>query len=410
MKRAALLVAALIIGAILANTLLPENGYVAVSFHGYLIEMSVPTLALLLLLTLLGLHALLWLLRAPGWLRAARREQRRRRAREDLARALMEMAAGRWAESETTATRAARDAEWPVAHYLLGARAADLQGQAERRRAWLAMAREAAPDEPGPALVTAAEFSLKHGEHDAARDALASLALHGPLNPHALLLLARIHRARGDFAALKELEPELRNSRGILPPDVDAIMDTLYLDMLRAATESGGPAAVEAVWSDATKAARHRPAIVVAYAQARAKFGEPERAASLLEHLIEDEWNEAAVLLYGELPGGDPFRRLKHAEAWLKSRREDPALLVTCARLSLRAELYGKARSYLETSYALRPNPQTAQLLAELLEQLGEPERAARLLREALERSVGRRAGLPPVRLRRFGLPRRERS
>jgi uncharacterized protein HemY len=72
--------------------------------------------------------------------------------------------------------------------------------------------------------------------------------------------------------------------------------------------------------------------------------------------------------------------------------------------------LYGKARSYLETSYALAPNPQTAQLLAELLEQLGEPERAARLLHEALERSVGRRSALPPVRLRRFGLPRRERT
>jgi len=407
MKRAALLVAALIIGAILANTLLPENGYVAVSFRGYLIEMSVPTLVLVLLLTLLGLQFLLWLLRAPGLLRAQRREQRRRRAREDLARALMEMAAGRWAESENTVTRAARDGEWPVAHYLLAARAADLQGHDDRRRAWLAMAREAAPDEPGPALVSEAEFSLKHGEHDVAREALATLALHGPLNPRALLLLARIHRARGDFTALRALEPQLRNTRGILPTEVDAIMDTLYLDMLRAATASGGRAAVEAVWADATKAARHRPAIVVAYAQALVKFAEPERAATLIEDLLADEWSESAVLLYGELPGGDPFRRLKHAEGWLKAHREDPALLVTCARLSLRGELYGKARSYLETSYALSPSPQTAQLLAELLEQLGESERAAQLLHEALARSVGRRAGLPPVRLRRFGLPRR---
>ena len=37
----------------LANTLLPDNGYVAVSFRGTLIEMSVPTLALAPLCALL---------------------------------------------------------------------------------------------------------------------------------------------------------------------------------------------------------------------------------------------------------------------------------------------------------------------------------------------------------------------
>ena len=71
------------------------------------------------------------------------------------------------------------------------------------------------------------------------------------------------------------------------------------------------------------------------------------------------------------------------------------ALLVTCARLSLRGELYGKARSYLETSYALAPNPQTAQLLAELLEQLGEPQEAYEAYRHALAViSAGGRSGL----------------
>ncbi len=65
MKRVLLLVAALAVGAVLANTLLAENGYVAISFRGYLIEMSVPTLVLCVVLTLAGLEAVQRLARWP---------------------------------------------------------------------------------------------------------------------------------------------------------------------------------------------------------------------------------------------------------------------------------------------------------------------------------------------------------
>ncbi|HXQ32022.1 MAG TPA: heme biosynthesis HemY N-terminal domain-containing protein [Steroidobacteraceae bacterium] len=407
MKRSVLLVAALVLGAVLANTLLPENGYVAISFRGYLIEMSVPTLALCLLLTLLALHGLQRLARLPGRLRAARLEQRRAQAHEDLNRGLLEMSAGHWRESELVLTRAARDAAWPAVHYLAGARAADLQGQSGRRDAWLVLAREAAADEPGPVLITVAEMNLKDGNSGAALEALTSLEQLGELNPRGLLLLARVHRLRGDFDRLRQLEPRLRNTRGIPSAAVDEIMDTLYGDMLKVATERGGLAALTAVWGEATRAARRRPTVAVAYARGLARFGEPEQAALVLRELLDVDWNEAAVLLYGELAGGDPLERLRVAEGWLRGRREDAALLVCCARLCLRAELYGKARSYLETSQALRPRAETAQLLAQLIAQLGDPQRAMQILNDGLALATGRRPELPPLRQRRFGMPRR---
>jgi HemY protein len=138
-----------------------------------------------------------------------------------------------------------------------------------------------------------------------------------------------------------------------------------------------------------------------------ARFGEPERAAAALRELLDADWNEPAVLLYGELGGGDPLERLRTAEGWLRARRDDPALLVTCARLCLSAELYGKARSYLEMSQALRPRAETAQLLAQLLEQLGEGERALALLKEGIALVTGKKPVLPPLKQRRFGAPRR---
>lgn len=406
MKRGLAIVAALLLGTVLANTLLPENGYVAISFRGYLIEMSAPTLALLLLLTLAALQALLRLARWPAEKRARRAGAKRARAKDELDRALLDMASGRWADSELTATRSARDAASPTVHYLLAARAADLQGRRDRRDAWLAMARECAADAPAPVLITIAEMNLRGGALDAALEALRTLEQLGALEPRALLLLARVYRTRGDFEKLRGLEPRLRDTREIAPAQVDEIMDTLYLDMLKVATDKGGLPAVEAVWTEATRAARRRPAIVVAYARALLRHREPERAVKLLKDLLDDEWHEPAALLYGEIDGLDPLERLRTAETWLRTRREDPALLVTCARLCIRAELYGKARSYLETSHALRPRAETAQLLAQLLEQLGDRERALQLLREGLALATGRKPDLPPLRQRRPGLAR----
>ncbi len=407
MRRGLMLVAALVLGTVLANTLLAENGYVAISFRGYLVEMSVPTLVLCLLLTLLGLHVLQWFAWLPARRRAGQLARRRARAHADLERGLLSLAAGRWADAEVTLSRAARDAAFPALHYLAAARAAELQGRVERRDSWLGIAREAAADEPAPVLVTVAEMSLRHGNLDAALEALHALEPLGPLSPHALLLLARTYRQRGDFDRLRKLEPRLRNTRGIPPASVDEIMDTLYVDMLKVASGRGGLAAVEAVWDEATRVARHRAGVVVAYARALARFDEPERAARLLRELLDGQWHEPAVLLYGELPGGDPLERLRAAEGWLRARREDPGLLVSCARLCLRAELYGKARSYLETSMAIKPRVETAQLLARLLEQLGERERAMALLNDGLALATGRRPDLPPLRQRGFGLPRR---
>jgi HemY protein len=407
-KRSLLLVGALVLGTVLANTLLRENGYVAISFRGYLVEMSVPTLLMCLLLALLALNGLQWLAQLPARQRARRVEQRQARARNDLNKGLLEMSAGRWGDSELTLARAARDAAVPAVHYLAAARAADLQGQRDRRDAWLGLAREAAADDPVPALITAAEMRIKDGDPATALEALNALEQFGGLNSRGLLLLARVYRLRGDFEQLRQLEPRLRAARGVPPAAVDEIMDTLYLDMLKAAAERGSSAAgLDAVWSESTRAARRRPGVVVAYAKGLVRFREPERAATVLREFLDVDWNEAAVLLYGELGGGDPLERLRIAEGWLRARREDPALLVCCARLCLGAELYGKARSYLDTSMALKPRAETAQLLAELLTELGQPDAAMQLLREGIALATGRRPDLPRVRQRRFGLPRR---
>ena len=57
---------------------------------------------------------------------------------------------------------------------------------------------------------------------------------------------------------------------------------------------------------------------------------------------------------------------------------------MTAARLCLRNELWGKARSYLESVISLRPTPEAYSEYGRLLNQLGEADAAADAYREGL--------------------------
>ena len=81
----------------------------------------------------------------------------------------------------------------------------------------------------------------------------------------------------------------------------------------------------------------------------------------------------------------DLAKQLKQAETWLKPYPEDAALLLTAARLSLANELWGKARSYLESSLALLPTADAYALYGQLLTGLGEDERALLAFRSGLQ-------------------------
>jgi HemY protein len=401
-KRNVYVILALLTGALLASALRIDAGYVAISFLGVLVEMSVITLILLVLAAYFALWLLIRTLRARKLRREAQVARRQQRARNDLARGVLELAEGNWPTAEITVTRSARENAQPVVNYLIAARAADLQGAHERRAGWLRMAREAAPAEVAPVLVTQAEIQLKHKQLDAARTTLQELDASGQQNPRGLLLLARLYRQLGQFEKLRALEPKLRGARRIRPGAVDELMDQAYLEMLRVAAESGDPERLERVWNDASKPATRRPEIVLAYARGAMKCRNHAAAEEVLREFLDHEWNESLAAAYGELELPEPLEALGIAEKWLRSRREDPVLLVTCARLSIRAELYGKARSYLETSLAIRRHPETYQILGQLLDQLGEKERAALVLREGLALAIGHRAEMPKIKPRRL--------
>ena len=408
MKAGLWVAAALLAGALLAQVLLTDPGYVAVSFRGYVVEMSVPVLVLGLVAAYVVVRLLTHLWNARRAIARARQHRQEDRARRGLVSGVLELAEGNWHAAEQTLSRSAGDGEVAAAHYLAAARAAELQGATDRRDQWITKALEAAPGERAAVLITQSEFHLKHKQFEAALTALEQLDASGEQNPRGLMLLARVYRHLGRWEKLDALEPKLRGLKSVPAALRDEIAAQVAIDRMQAAGVARNAEQLESAWQKVPKSLAHQPDIVVVHARNAMVCGDHPAAEKALSTLLSKRWDEAAVLAYGDVESPEPLAALETAEHWLPDHPDDAALLLTCAKLSIRAELYGKARSYLEASLAIRPRLEAYQLLASLLEQLGERDRAIKALHDALAMAVGRRLLLP--RVRRLNLPERRRG
>ena len=73
---------ALLLGAFAAHFVLADRGYVLINFRGYVLEMSVPGLVLVLVALYLLVRGVVALAKAPFWMRKALRERGLKRATE----------------------------------------------------------------------------------------------------------------------------------------------------------------------------------------------------------------------------------------------------------------------------------------------------------------------------------------
>ena len=123
MKTGVFIILTLALGALAANYLLADNGYVLISFRGYVIEMSVPVLAFLLLITYLVVRVLMRMWYAPRRLGELAARRRARIAGDRIVRGYIEMGEGNFSRGEKLLTKGVRNSETPLLNYLAAARA-----------------------------------------------------------------------------------------------------------------------------------------------------------------------------------------------------------------------------------------------------------------------------------------------
>ena len=370
------------------------EGYVIVVYPGWRVEASLLFAALVLAaafaVAYLTLRLVNHTLSLPVQVRAFRERRRREHAQRALAAALQCYFEGRFARAEKEAALAWEAGAAPGIAALIAARAAHQMREYERRGQWLERAEAAGESLHAARLLTQAELALDERDFIGARDALRSLHGTGPRHIATARMQLRAERGAQNWEEVLRLAT-LLGKRGALPPAIaQEHRVQAHLELL--ARGAGDRGSLDASLRRIPAEDLAHPRVASAAARRAAALDNPALARELLERSLAAEWNGALVQLYGELPKAEPHRlqeearlRIERAERWLREHAEDAQLLATLGRLCAAAELWGKARNYLEASLSFGASRAAHLELARLAEREGRAAEAQQHFRSAGE-------------------------
>lgn len=377
-----------LLGGGIGVVLVQDSGYVLLSAGMYTVEMSLALLLILLSALFVGLYLLIRLLvrtfRLPNDVRGWKQRRGARLAQNAMTRGLLEMSEGNWQTAEKRLVRYADRSETPLLNYLAAARAAQLQGEHERRDAYIRLAHENMPSADVAVSLTQAELQLADHQLEQALATLRHLRSVAPRHTYVLRLLRRLYEQLGDWEHLRELIPELRRRKVGSAEELLKLETKTHRALLEQAFLSSDSKRLGQVWSSVPKALRTDPEVVSDYAGYLQERDQDVEAEQLLREALNKGWNAQLVELYGLLDCPEPGKHLSRLEDFLSEHPDDPTLLLTLGRLSLRAQLWGKARGYLEACVNRNGPIDAFRELGRLLERMGEDDNALQVYRQAL--------------------------
>jgi HemY protein len=406
----ALLVALLALAASvgLALFLREDVGYVMISYGHWTIEVS---LALFLVLDFAIFAALYMALRSFFGVRSVPRRMHNWRANRLISKAqiamtkgTIEMAEGNWKQAEKHLLSHVNESKIPLVNYLAAAQAAHQQGNTERRDEHIKLAHESMPTANLAIGLTQAELQLANEQNEEALATLEQLRSETPKHPHLLKLLAKLYEAMERWDELEQILPELKKHKLIEADALSLLNIKVHAGVMFKLGVGGEVKRLTGYWRTLPNALRSNTDLMETYAQALLKTNDIETAAIVFAALLPKAWNSELVLFYGNLETSDNNKQLTTAEGWLTTHQKDADLLLTVARLSMRSKLWGKARSYLEASINLKPQPAAYNELGKLLEEMEESDMAMSCYRSGLamitdkpiaEEKVEKTAALP---------------
>ncbi|MBL8385586.1 MAG: heme biosynthesis protein HemY [Burkholderiales bacterium] len=366
-----------------------NDGYVLLFVAPKRIEMSLTLFVILqvaaFVLVYLFVRAAAYTLRLPDQVREFRERRARERARHALFDALISTFEGRYARAERAARVARENGEDRVLAALVGARAAHMLGRQAARDRLLEEARADAAAagskaQRQAALMTQAELLVDERRDQEALQVLAELNAPGARHVAAQRLALKAMTRSGAWQDALRVVRQLEEHRAEHPAVIARTREMAYDGLF-----TGVDAATQRERLRRVPRAELREAPVArTIARALAAQGLLDEARGIVEEALDRGWDEALVELYADCAAETALgRQLERCEAWRVRYPREASLLVCLGRLCAQAQLWGKAREYLELALALRPNRAAHIALAHVCDATGRGDEANRHFRLA---------------------------
>lgn len=376
--------------ALLTLLAMEDRGYVLINVRGYTVESSLVTWLVLLTLAFVALHFSLRFLTnlfyVPKGMKLWREQRRRQRANQALLDGLVKMAEGDWRHARKEVLKHISDSRAPMLNYLAAARASHELNDYDQRDRYLKLAGQHASVNDVGVKLTQAELQLGQHQQEQALATLRTLLLVNPQHRTVLKTLASLYLDLGDWSNLIDIIPQLRRRKVFSSEELNALERRAYIAFLNPQPPASAKQLNE-LWYRIPQHVQNHIEVLSTYINLLLAQGSSDIVEPMIRNALKREWNSELVRLYGVIDGADPKTQLMHAEQWLNSKDNDPLLLLTLGRLSVRNQLWGKARSYFEASIGANGPAEAYNELAHLLENMGEKELATRYYREGLAKA-----------------------
>ena len=375
--------------------IMQSTGETTIRLNDWSVEVKTSLLLLSLFVLFITLNFILFILRYLFSLRTRLKNMRAKRlsnkANKELIQGLLLIAEGHWDKAEKLLLKNANYSEMPVINYLAAARAAHLQGNYEHRDELLKQTAELDADAEIVVSVSQAEMQLDSQQISQAQATLLRLQDLSPNHPYISKLLAKAYYKQQNWAALFELIPQLLKQKAFKAKDATKLKTAAIKGLFEQYAKNGDADTIQKSWKRLPADIRKLPKAVLLYAKSLSQAGQNQQAADVLVSYINDNWNEEMVELYGNIQHKNPVAATEKAKKWLENHSENPALLLTLARLNLQQKLWGKAKSFYESSLNMKPNTIAYFELAELLTKLNETDNANTCYRIGLQYCIGKK-------------------
>ena len=356
-----------------------DRGYVLINVWGYTIESSLVTWLVLLTAGFFALHFVLRLMsqafQVPAEMKKWRSQRRQYHASQSLLLGLENLAEGNWRKAEREVLKHIGDSQVPMLNYLTAARAAHELNDYDKRDSYLKLAGQNVKSSDVGVKLTQAELQMRQNHHEQALATLRTLQQQDPQHRTVLKTLAKVYRELKDWNDLIALVPMLRKLKVYNADELDTLEREAYIQLVTSG-DHDNPVNLSEAWYRMPQSVQNNIQVLTLYISELIRQGQSDIAEPLIRNALKRDWDNELARLYGIIDGADANAQLRHAEAWLAREENNPYLLLTLGRLSLRCKLWGKVRSYLEASIGAKGLPEAHNELAHLLERLGENDLA----------------------------------
>ena len=396
-----LAVIAIAVGVV-AGAVRSSAAYVQIVLPPYRIELSlvlvIVVLAAVFALAYVGVRLASAMVAMPRQVREYREARRSRKAHEALTEAVHEFFSGRYARAEKAAAGAMAFGGQPGLAAMLAARAAHELRAPQRRDAYLAQGAAHLPGGDLLKVITEAELLLSDRR---AADALGVLQALPQKHTAGLRLELKALQLTKEWEKSLAVIDQLEKRKVYDAAQAGELRrSALAQHLVRCATAMDA-ATLEDAWRKVPDALRRDPRVARAAAEGFITLKSGERAAELIEHSLDQNWDSDLAARYGDCAdcaastSDAGTRQIERAERWLAAHPGDAMLLLTLGRLCAREKLWGKARNYLDASISVEPTYQAHLACAQLHEQLGDGAAAQTHYRESLNLALARLQGVP---------------